>query len=294
MEARWSPRSSDRGSIAAPTARPCGTSATRVTAVLGPRLHCGGTPCGNARAAGVSPRSSDRGSIAAAPARYAHRIPHTVTAVLGPRLHCGWRIPAVMHRPVTVTAVLGPRLHCGLLPQAGPVRLPLASPRSSDRGSIAARRPARRRRSPDRVTAVLGPRLHCGRQPFARVAEHETVTAVLGPRLHCGVFRPQVQGVKGVRHRGPRTAAPLRHEHHGADRRLHPGVTAVLGPRLHCGAVSGSSNSDLLTSPRSSDRGSIAARPPGRVRRRGSRRSPRSSDRGSIAASFRRRRRRRR
>ena len=233
-DAAESPRSSDRGSIAASTRR-------RRACHRGPRTAA---PLRRSRRrrrpthVGVSPRSSDRGSIAAAaPTRGAGR-------------HVGW------------------------------------SPRSSDRGSIAAW--SRRGRGTWSRGGHRGPRTAAPLRPANRAAHARTptrVTAVLGPRLHCGNILHGVQRGRGCRHRGPRTAAPLRpagrrrrprllRRHRGPRtaaplRHRPPGprrgaslpVTAVLGPRLHCGVAARVSRTPWsLQSPRSSDRGYIAAR----------------------------------
>ena len=355
-----SPRSSDRGSIAACRTRAGVGRGARVTAVLGPRLHCGGNtlcllPTSRIRSprssdrgsiaakpgwtlqayhTRTSPRSSDRGSIAAARCRTSRPTPPTVTAVLGPRLHCGLKagLPPDQYRRL-VTAVLGPRLHCGgdqdAPPQPDRAVTAVLGPRLhcgiASGGTLAdalgvtavlgprlhCGRAAERRSEPQRrVTAVLGPRLHCGAAAFDAARDADDVTAVLGPRLHCGgkdiwgppahstrhrgprtaapLRRVEVRRVtlratrsprssdrgsiaagtaatgrsrRGARHRGPRTAAPLRPCPQRPMLMCMIRVTAVLGPRLHCGPSSvGSGSASLASSPRSSDRGSIAAR----------------------------------
>ena len=164
-----SPRSSDRGSIAATSCHLTGPPPPPVTAVLGPRLHCGDGHVGGLgpQRAG-SPRSSDRGSIAAMAARLStpkatgHRGPRTAAPLRQASL-VEWSL-----RKGRVTAVLGPRLHCGKSSENTNASCIASSPRSSDRGSIAARRLVGRLGRPARVTAVLGPRLHCGPRKAAR------------------------------------------------------------------------------------------------------------------------------
>ena len=304
-----SPRSSDRGSIAAPMHGLRVTVSTRVTAVLGPRLHCGGA----VPLPWSSCRSCHRGPRTAAPLRRGPPRPLAcrggVTAVLGPRLHCGRRYtPNITH---TAWSHRGPRT-------AAPLRPPV---RERGAGHVGARHRGPRTAAPLRprvggvhrlrrppVTAVLGPRLHCGLAGVAQLRLGLRVTAVLGPRLHCGLHTPGhgcrcPQPSPRSSDRGSIAATPT-----SASSPLKAGVTAVLGPRLHCGEdhpdVKGERE---RLSPRSSDRGSIAASAghsrrhrerchrgprtaaPLRPRLRGAlaqgfRWSPRSSDRGSIAA----------
>ena len=256
-----SPRSSDRGSIAASS--PSSTRGRRgaVTAVLGPRLHCGRT----ASAAFSCLSSCHRGPRTAAPLR-----PLTVSGARGPtyespRSSDRGSIAAVV-RPTLcardesrVTAVLGPRLHCGSL--ASEVVAPIPrSPRSSDRGSIAA------------VVTGAG---------AAGYVSHRGPRTAAPLRRRTPLPRPHRCSSS---HRGPRTAAPLRRLNPFEVRLAVLHVTAVLGPRLHCGAGGRSPGRHRPPgSPRSSDRGSIAARPTFSdcLTCTG---SPRSSDRGSIAA----------
>ena len=240
----------------------------------------------------MSPRSSDRGSIAAAWRQWLARPAPTVTAVLGPRLHCGCFQHDMVISPSSCHR--GPRTAAPLRPDVLGLRaaLELVSPRSSDRGSIAAAsitpgtaacQPSPRSSDRGSIAASAtwsvrtsrcsshrGPRTAAPLRRASRAHRRcrlGRVTAVLGPRLHCGLTPGRTPRRAGVCHRGPRTAAPLRP--HAADvvACVVAGVTAVLGPRLHCGDDNGELRYGFeLWSPRSSDRGSIAAptRRPGR------------------------------
>ena len=212
-----SPRSSDRGSIAAGLGTSRAVAGAHVTAVLGPRLHCGNVVFDITLGNGRSPRSSDRGSIAACATgspgwsrRSCHRGPRTAAPL---RLAAQ---PLVRHRRPRVTAVLGPRLHCGAS---------AASSAFCGTGRHRGPRTAAPLRQQDladtftahQVTAVLGPRLHCGLRRWVMWSAVRLASPRSSDRGSIAAARRTGARDRAGRHRGPRTAAPLRQGNDAAD-----------------------------------------------------------------------------